>query len=370
MDRTSLYHLHVSLGAKMVPFAGYEMPVSYPAGIIKEHNAAREAAALFDVSHMGQAEILCDDNAAALLEESVCGSLMELSAGAMRYTLLTNDQGGIDDDLIIARPPSGEKNRLLMVANAARKDFDYEVIAKRLGERGTLIRHDDRSLLALQGPKAAKVLARAVPECATMNFMTMAQAEIQDCPITISRTGYTGEDGYEISMGSEDAPIIAQWLLDQPEVQASGLGARDSLRLEAGLCLYGQDMDSETTPLEAALGWAVGKRRRTEGGWPGFPIYQKQQKEGVKRKRVGLLLEGKLPARTGAAIHDGQDNVVGIITSGGFGVTISAPVAMGYVDIDHAAVDTVLTIMVRERPIAAKVAATPFVPQRYYRAPK
>ncbi len=368
LQKTPLHPLHGECGARMVPFAGYEMPVQFPTGVMKEHLHTRSAAGLFDVSHMGQAELQADGDVAGALERLVPGDLKALGPGQMRYTLLLDDRGGILDDLMVTRPPDpAMQDRLFLVVNAACKDADFTLIADRLAGVASLSRAADRALLALQGPAAAKVLARLVPEAATMTFMTAAPARIDGADVLVSRCGYTGEDGFEISVPDDAADGLARRLLAEPEVAPIGLGARDSLRLEAGLCLYGHDIDTTTTPVEAALTWAIGKRRRADGGFPGAAPILRQIAEGVTRRRVGLVPEGRAPAREGTEITDPEGRPIGTVTSGGFGPAFGGPVAMGYVAVDHAAPETAVRLVVRGRPLPARVARMPFVPQRYYR---
>ena len=368
LRKTSLHGLHVSLGARMVPFAGYDMPVQFTDGILKEHLHTREAAGLFDVSHMGQAVLRSDGDVAGALETLVPADIKGLAPGQMRYTQLLNDQGGILDDLMVTRPADPDlQDTLFLVVNAACKDADFALIESALDGVATLRRLDDRSLIALQGPQAAAVLSRLAPSVATMPFMSAAAMTIGGIEAMVSRAGYTGEDGYEISIPDADGDAFARQLLDQPEVAAIGLGARDSLRLEAGLCLYGHDIDETTTPIEAALTWSVGKRRREEGGFPGAAVIQRQLAEGVSRRRVGLLPEGRAPAREGAAITDTDGNEIGQVTSGGFGPSLGGPMAMGYVAVAHAKAETPVNLIVRGKALPARVAKMPFVPQRYYR---
>ncbi len=365
---TALHALHVALGARMVPFAGYDMPVQYPDGILKEHLHTRAAAGLFDVSHMGQAVLRSDGDVAAALETLVPADIKGLAPGQMRYTQLLNEQGGILDDLMVTRPAEPDRqDTLFLVVNAACKDADFALIEQTLSGVAALTRLEDRSLIALQGPQAAAVLSRMAPSVATMPFMTAAAMSIDGVDAIVSRSGYTGEDGYEISVPDADGDAFARRLIDQPEVKAIGLGARDSLRLEAGLCLYGHDIDETTTPIEAALTWSVGKRRREEGGFPGADVVQRQLADGVTRRRVGLLPEGRAPAREGTVITDADGAEIGRVTSGGFGPSLGGPMAMGYVAIAHAKVDTPVNLIVRGKAQPARVAKMPFVPQRYYR---
>lgn len=368
LKRTPLYDLHVELGGKIVPFAGYEMPVQYPAGILKEHNQTRESAGLFDVSHMGQAWLI-GDGADAALETLVPADLQSLKPGQQRYSQLLNDEGGILDDLMVTRPADPAlADRLYLVVNAACKDQDFALISEKLAGKATLQPIDENALIAVQGPKAVDAAARLLGEALrTQPFMTQTAAEFEGVSCLVSRSGYTGEDGYEISVPNDKAVALTKAFLDQPEVDPIGLGARDSLRLEAGLCLYGHDIDTTTSPIEAGLTWSVGKRRREEGGFPGADVVQKQLAEGVSRKRVGILPEGRAPAREGTVVTDADGNEIGKVTSGGFGPTAGGPVAMGYVAIDFAKVDTPINLVVRGKSLPAKVVKMPIVPQRYYR---
>lgn len=368
LKRTPLYDLHVELGGKIVPFAGYEMPVQYPAGILKEHNQTRESAGLFDVSQMGQAWLI-GDGADAALETLVPADLQSLKPGQQRYSQLLNDEGGILDDLMVTRPADPAlADRLYLVVNAACKDQDFALISEKLAGKATLQPIDESALIAVQGPKAVDAAARLLGEALrTQPFMTQTAAEFEGVTCLVSRSGYTGEDGYEISVPNAKAVALTKAFLDQPEVDPIGLGARDSLRLEAGLCLYGHDIDTTTSPIEAGLTWSVGKRRREEGGFPGADVVQKQLAEGVSRKRVGILPEGRAPAREGTVVTDADGNEIGKVTSGGFGPTAGGPVAMGYVAIDFAKVDTPINLVVRGKSLPAKVVKMPIVPQRYYR---
>jgi len=365
LKRTPLEALHLSLGAKMVPFAGYNMPVNYPLGVLKEHVHTRSQAGLFDVSHMGQGE-LSGANVDEALETLVPGDLKGLKPGQIRYTVLLNAEGGILDDLMVTRPAeAGKENTLYLVVNAACKDQDFTHIAAKLKGKAMLARHEDAALLALQGPSAAKVLARFIPGAAAMSFMTSRRETFDGVPVRLFRSGYTGEDGYEISIPAATSEQIARKLLAEPEVQAIGLGARDSLRLEAGLCLYGNDIDTMTTPVEAGLSWVIGKRRRAEGGFPGADKILRQLKEGTSRTRVGIQPLSKAPARAHTEIQDVDGHKIGEITSGGFGPSVNAPVAMGYVDSRFAANGTKVNLMVRGQALPAEVAPLPFAPHRY-----
>ncbi|WP_136417393.1 glycine cleavage system aminomethyltransferase GcvT [Herbaspirillum sp. ST 5-3] len=366
LARTPLYNLHVELGARMVPFAGYEMPVQYPTGVLKEHNHTRTQAGLFDVSHMGQVR-LSGAGAAVALESLVPVDVVDLPLHFQRYAMFTNEQGGILDDLMV----SNGDDHLFLVVNAACKQQDVAHLKKHLARRCEVEELADRALLALQGPAAGAVMARLAPETAKMIFMNTAKVTLVGAECFISRSGYTGEDGFEISVPGDKAEELARLLLAQPEVAPIGLGARDSLRLEAGLCLYGHDMDVNTTPVEASLGWALSKARRADGarpgGYPGADIIMRQLAEGVARKRVGLLVKDRMPVREGAELVDTDGRAIGKVTSGGFGPTVAVPVAMGYVATELAKPGTALQAIVRGKPVPVEVVKTPFTPQRYYR---
>lgn len=366
LSRTPLYNLHLELGAKMVPFAGYEMPVQYPTGVLKEHTHTRTQAGLFDVSHMGQVRLSGPD-AASALESLVPVDIVDLPANFQRYAMFTNEQGGILDDLMV----SNGGDHLFIVVNAACKQQDIAHMQKHLSSRCKVEELADRALLALQGPAAGAVMARLLPETAKMIFMHTAKVILVGVECFISRSGYTGEDGFEISVPSDKAEELARLLLSQPEVAPIGLGARDSLRLEAGLCLYGHDMDTNTTPVEASLGWALSKARRADGerpgGYPGAEIILRQLADGVASKRVGLLVRDRMPVREGAELVDAEGRAVGKVTSGGFGPTLGGPVAMGYVNTANVKLGTALQAIVRGKPVPVEVAKTPFTPQRYYR---
>ncbi|MCE0915425.1 glycine cleavage system aminomethyltransferase GcvT [Pseudomonas sp. NMI760_13] len=368
LHKTPLHALHLELGARMVPFAGYDMPVQYPLGVLKEHLHTREQAGLFDVSHMGQI-ILRGSDAAQALESLVPVDIIDLPVGMQRYAMFTNAEGGILDDLMVAN--LGD-DTLFLVVNAACKDQDLAHLRKHIGNRCEIQPlFEERALLALQGPAAVKVLERLAPEVAKMTFMQFQPVQLLGADCYVSRSGYTGEDGFEISVPADKAEALARRLLAEPEVQPIGLGARDSLRLEAGLCLYGHDMNTATTPIAASLLWAISKVRRADGaragGFPGAAAVFAQQQQGVARKRVGLLPQERTPVREGAEIVDGTGKIVGQVCSGGFGPTLGAPVAMGYVDSEHAALDTALFAVVRGKQVALKVSKMPFVAQRYYR---
>ncbi|MGQ0662023.1 MAG: glycine cleavage system aminomethyltransferase GcvT [Pseudomonadota bacterium] len=362
LKRTPLFDLHLGWGAKMVPFAGYEMPVQYPTGVLGEHLHCRAAAGLFDVSHMGQAR-LAGTGAAAAFETLVPGDIAGLRPGHTRYTLLTDRAGGILDDLMV----TNAGDHLFLVVNAACKDDDFAYVRQRLGDRVRLDELGDHALLALQGPGAAAVMARLAPGAGAMKFMTGAWLKLAGIDCTLTRSGYTGEDGYEISVPAAEAGRLAKLLLGEPEVKPIGLGARDSLRLEAGLCLWGHDIDRSTTPVEADLAWAIAKRRRQAGGFPGADKILPQLAHGPARLRVGILPDGRAPAREGAEVSDAAGRKIGTLTSGGYGPTVGGPVAMGYVETCAAAAGTPVNLMVRGTPRPARVVKLPFVPHRYYR---
>ena len=364
MRHTPLYALHVALGARMVPFAGYDMPVQYKTGIIAEHLHTRSKAGLFDVSHMGQLRLI-GAGAVAALEQLVPGDLAALAPGRMRYTLLLNDAGGIIDDLMVTRREDG----LSLVVNAARKEIDHADLRGRLGSAVTIEPLFERALLALQGPSAAAVLTRHVPDIARIPFMSAFEGMIAGEKCGITRSGYTGEDGFEISVAPERAVAVAEVLLAEPEVAPIGLGARDTLRLEAGLCLYGHDIDETTTPVEAALTWTIGKRRRQTGGFAGAARILTELKHPPARRRVGILPDGRAPAREGSAVLGPAGDPIGSITSGGFGPSLNAPIAMGYLARDAAAPGTPVAVVVRDVARPAHVAPMPFHPTRYYRGP-
>jgi aminomethyltransferase len=366
LERTPLHPLHQRLQARLVAFAGYEMPVQYPAAIVAEHLHTRDAAGLFDVSHMGQAVLVGADHAtvASAIERLVPADIASLEPGQIRYSQLTNPDGGIIDDLMITR--GTEDGRLMLVVNASRKAVDYDWLRQNL-EGVSLEPVEDRGLVALQGPKAAEVMARHCSEAVELAFMTATRASFDGIACTVSRSGYTGEDGFEISVADKHAVGLAEALLGEPEVQPIGLGARDSLRLEAGLCLYGHDIDETTSPVEAGLAWSIGKRRRGEGGFMGAERILRELADGPGRRRVGIRPEGRSPAREGAAIQAKDGAALGTVTSGGFAPSVGAPVAMGYVAPEAARPDTALDLVVRGKPIPARVAKLPFVAHRYRR---
>ncbi|MBA5778402.1 glycine cleavage system aminomethyltransferase GcvT [Stappia sp. F7233] len=370
---TPLSDLHRELGARMVPFAGYAMPVQYPAGIIAEHNWTRESAGLFDVSHMGQAFLVGPDHetTARALERMVPSDIVGLKPGRQRYSVLLNEAGGIIDDLMVTRSISPDDDgRLFLVVNASRKAVDYDVIRAGLPADVRLDPVEDRALVALQGPKAAEVMALHAPAAADLDFMTAASMEFDGIDCHVSRSGYSGEDGYEISVKAGAAEALVKALLADERVKPVGLGARDSLRLEAGLCLYGHDIDETTSPVEGAIAFVLQKRRREAADFPGAARILSEFGGNVSRLRVGLKLEGRAPAREGAEIRNESGETVGVVTSGGFAPTLGAPIAMGYMAKDFATPGTKLEIVVRGKGLAATVAELPFVQQRYYRKPK
>ena len=360
--RTPLYDAHVAQGAKMVEFAGYDMPVQYPAGIMTEHTHTRAQASLFDVSHMGQVSIR-GAGAAEALERLVPGDIAGLAPWALRYTQFTNDDGGIIDDLIV----TNGGDRLLLVVNAACKDADLAHLRAGLGDGLDVAMHDGKALIAIQGPAAACALARHSPGCAALKFMTAAAMRVAGTDALVSRSGYTGEDGFEISVEAEAAGDVWDALSAEPEVAPAGLGARDSLRLEAGLCLYGHDIDATTSPIEAGLAWSIGKRRRAPGGFPGAARIQRELAHGVRRKRVGIAPEGRAPAREHTEVRDQAGAPIGEVTSGGFGPTVGRPVAMGYVDADAATMDAPVTLLVRDKARPARITKLPFVAHHYFK---
>ena len=367
---TPLDGLHRALGARMVPFAGYAMPVQYPGGIVAEHLHVRDKAGLFDVSHMGQAfldPLPGDGDAAAALERLAPGALAPLKPGHLRYTMLLNDAGGILDDFMATRPPEGA-GRLFLIVNAATKDDDFALIEDRLGGETRLTRLDDRALLALQGPKAAAALESLVPGVDSLAFMQAGSFVRDGVDLMISRSGYTGEDGFEMSVPGDRAEALARDLLDHDDVAPIGLGARDALRLEAGLCLYGHDIDGATTPVEAGLLFAIPKSRRARADFPGAARILKQIETGPDRRRVGLKLAGRGIAREGAAIFDASGATeIGRVTSGTHSPCLEGPIAMGYVAAGHEAPGTQLAVAVRKTMTPAEVVAMPFTPHRYKR---
>ena len=364
--QTPLHALHLELGAKMVPFAGYDMPVSYPDGVLAEHRHCRSAAALFDVSHMGQVRLVGDE-AARALESLVPVDVADLAPGRQRYAFFTNASGGILDDLMITR----RADDLLLIVNAACKEADIRHLQTHIAHRCTVQPQPERALLALQGPQAAAALGRLSPELARLTFMTGTSARIAGVDCFATRSGYTGEDGYEISMPAEQAVAVARALLALPEVKPAGLGARDTLRLEAGLCLYGHDINATTTPVEAGLTWAIQKVRRAggarHGGYPGAAAIDGQLATGASTKRVGLVGLERVPVREGATIFDAKGHKLGHVTSGTLAPTVGHPVAMAYLAANHALPNHEVYAEVRGKRQPMRVAPMPFAPHRYFR---
>ena len=371
LHQTPLYELHLELGGKMVPFAGYSMPVQYPMGVMKEHLHTRSQAGLFDVSHMGQVMLsgASWEAVAAAFETLVPMDVLGLADGRQRYGLFTNDTGGIEDDLMFAR----RGDDLFVVVNAACKGADIARMKAALEPEVTVTPITDRALIAVQGPTAAAAVASLDAAAADMRFMDFGTLNLDGTEVWASRSGYTGEDGFEISVADAEAETLARRLLALDGVEAIGLGARDSLRLEAGLCLYGNDIDAQTNPVEASLTWAIQKVRRKggdrEGGYPGADAVQKAFEGGVARKRVGLAPQGRAPMREGTQLYDAEDGgrLVGSVTSGSFGPTLGGPVAMGYVGDEYASVDTALWGEVRGKRLPVRVAKLPFVAANFKR---
>lgn len=365
--KTPLFDLHVELGGKMVPFAGYEMPVQYPLGVKKEHLHTRDQSGLFDVSHMGQVK-LTGANAAAALEKLVPVDIIDLPVGKQRYAIFTNEEGGIMDDLMV----TNYGDWIYVVVNAACKEQDIAHMRAHLGDDVEVEVLEDRALIAVQGPKTAEAIGRIQPAVHDLVFMDSREMQIDGVDCFVSRSGYTGEDGYEISIPSSDAERLVKLFLEQPEIEAIGLGARDSLRLESGLCLYGNDIDQTTTPVEGSLLWAISKVRRADGeragGFPGADkIYEQIAEKNYTRKRVGLLSEGRAPIREGSELFNADGEKIGTVTSGSFGPTVNQPVAMGYVETAYSALETEVFAEVRGKKLPMKVARAPFIEQRYYR---
>jgi aminomethyltransferase len=359
---TPLYDCHVALGAKMVPFTGYSMPLQYSTGILKEHLHTRINASLFDVSHMGQISIR-GSGAAAGLERLVPGDIIGLTPWSLRYTQFTNESGGILDDLMV----TNAGGRQILVVNAACKEADLAHLKAGFHGAADITMQLNRALIAIQGPLAAAALARHAPGSKALKFMTAGAMQVAGVDAIISRSGYTGEDGFEISIHADAAHHVWRTLMAEPEVEAAGLGARDSLRLEAGLCLYGHDIDEMISPVEAGLLWSIGKRRREQGGFPGADRIQAEIVDGPKRRRVGILPEGRAPARENTEILSIDEDVIGKITSGGFGPSAGRPVAMGYVDAAHAKVGTALKLLVRGKKIPASIVKMPFAAHKYHK---
>ena len=373
LHKTPLFDLHVALGARMVPFAGYDMPVQYPAGVLKEHLHTRAKCGLFDVSHMGQVALRAKsgayEDAVRALESLVPVDILGLKEGRQRYGFFTDENGGILDDLMFAN----RGDHLFVVVNAGCKEADIAHMQKHLSDRVEVTYRDDRALLALQGPLSETVLSSLGSDVASMKFMDVRDIELSGIPCIVSRSGYSGEDGFEISVPADQAEALARKLLEHEDCEPIGLGARDSLRLEAGLCLYGNDIDTTTSPIEAGLEWAIQKARRTggarAGGFPGADRILSELENGTSRRRVGLKPEGKAPVRGHAKLYGDADGKteLGEVTSGGFGPSAEGPVAMGYVPASHAEPGTQLFAEVRGKYLPVTVAAMPFVSPTYKR---
>jgi aminomethyltransferase len=364
--KTPLHALHVEHGARMVPFAGYDMPVNFPAGIIAEHKQCRESAALFDVSHMGQLRLVGDD-AAKALETLVPVDVQGLAVGRQRYAFFTNASGGILDDLMVTR----RENDLMLVVNAGNKAADIQHLVTHIGHRCSVLPMPERALLALQGPQAAAALAHLNPAVTQLAFMSGGGFKLAGADCYVTRSGYTGEDGFEISVAEDAAVALARALLNLPEVKNAGLGARDTLRLEAGLCLHGHDIDTRTTPIEAGLGWAIQKVRRPggerAGHYPGATVIEGQFTHGVSHRRVGLLGLERVPVREGAKVSDARGHKLGVVTSGTIAPTVNQPIAMAYLSSEHAHAQHEVYAEVRGRQMPMRVTPMPFTPHRYHR---
>jgi aminomethyltransferase len=378
LKRTPLHGLHTQLGARMAEFGGYDMPIQYADGIMAEHNWTRTNAGLFDVSHMGPSflalpELGGGDEAhrkvSALVEKLVPSDIAGLAPGKVQLTVLLNENGGIIDDLMIGRPQrDDQQGGLYIVVNAGTKENDFRLIAEAAKGEADLYRADDRALVAIQGPKAEQVIAEIFPDAIALTFMTFRQ--IKDTAygnVVATRCGYTGEDGFEILVPAEHAEAFANRLLADDRVKPIGLGARDSLRLEAGLCLYGHDLDATKTPVAASLSWMISKARRERGDFPGAQRILGELKNGVPSKRVGIKPLGRAPTREGTEIQNTEGETIGVITSGGFGPTVNGPVAQGYVDTTYAKTGTPVKLLVRGKALEAEIATLPFVPARYKR---
>jgi aminomethyltransferase len=373
LQHTPLHDLHLSLGARMVPFAGYAMPVQYPSGLIAEHKQCRESAALFDVSHMGQVRLVGTDSAAAL-ETLVPMDVIDLGVGKQRYAFFTNATGGLLDDLMMVRPDAQAAatfGNIFLVVNAGCKDADILHLQTHIGHRCQVVPMPERALLALQGPRAVDALARLNPGVSDLVFMSGGVFDLQGARCFVTRSGYTGEDGFEISVPAEQAVALAQALLAQPEVKPAGLGARDTLRLEAGLCLYGHDIHTGTSPVEAGLTWAIQKVRRPggarAGGYPGAAVIESHLTSGAPSKRVGLVGLERAPVREGAALVDAQGHKLGTVTSGTLGPTVNQCIAMAYMPQNHALAQHEVYAEVRGKRLPMRVSPMPFAPHRYKR---
>jgi aminomethyltransferase len=367
LKRTPLHALHIACGGKMVPFAGYDMPVQFAPGVLREHLHTRGSAGLFDVSHMGQIALHPKsgkvEDAARALERLVPQDIVAVAPGRQRYAQFTNEQGGILDDLMVANFGS----HLFLVVNAACKTEDEAHLRAQLSADCDITALPDRALLALQGPKAEAALAKFCAGVGALKFMDATALRVMDLDCFVSRSGYTGEDGFEISVPADSAEALALALLENPDVMPIGLGARDSLRLEAGMCLYGHDIDVTKSPIEASLAWMVSKPRRERGDFPGAARILGQIKDGATIKRVGIRPLGRAPAREGVEVQNAAGETIGLVTSGGFGPTLNAPVAQGYVAKEFSKAGTPLKLIVRGKALDAEVATLPFVPNRYKR---
>ena len=373
LQQTPLHDLHLRLGARMVPFAGYAMPVQYPTGLMAEHKQCRESAALFDVSHMGQVRLVGAD-AAAALETLVPMDVLDLGPGRQRYAFFTNASGGLLDDLMMVRPDTsaqGAFGDIFLVVNAGCKEADIHHLQAQIGHRCQVQPLPDRALLALQGPKAVEALARLNTGVAQMSFMTGAVFTLQGVPCLVTRSGYTGEDGFEISVPNSHAVALAEALLAQPEVKPAGLGARDTLRLEAGMCLYGHDINTTTSPVEAGLSWAIQKVRRPggarAGGYPGAAVIESHLAGAAPSKRVGLLGLERVPVREGTPLFDAHGHKLGTVTSGTLAPSVNQAIAMAYLPVDHAAAQHEVYAEVRGKRLPMRVVPMPFQPHRYKR---
>jgi aminomethyltransferase len=378
LKKTPLHALHTRLGARMAEFGGYDMPIQYADGIMAEHNWTRTHAGLFDVSHMGPSFLALPElgggedahrKVAALVEKLVPSDIAGLAPGKVQLTVLLNENGGIIDDLMIGRPlRDDQQGGLYIVVNAGTKENDFQIIQKAAAGVAELHRADDRALIAIQGPEAEAVIAGILPDAIDLTFMTFRQ--IKDTPfgnVIATRCGYTGEDGFEILVPAEHGEAFANKLLEDARVKPIGLGARDSLRLEGGMCLYGHDIDASKTPVAASLSWMISKPRRERGDFPGADRIMRELKEGVPSKRVGIRPLGRAPAREGTEIQNAEGETIGVITSGGFGPTVNGPVAQGYVDTTYAKAGTPVKLLVRGKALEAEVATLPFVPAKYKR---
>ena len=371
--QTPLHAFHLQLGARMVPFAGYAMPVQYPGGLMAEHKQCRESAVLFDVSHMGQVRLV-GSNAAAALESLVPMDVVDLGVGRQRYAFFTNSSGGLLDDLMVVRPDDAARSTfgdIFLVVNAGCKEADVKHMQTQIGHRCQVVPMPERALLALQGPKAVDALSRINPAVAALVFMSGGVFALAGTSCFVTRSGYTGEDGFEISVPAEHAVALAEALLAQPEVLPAGLGARDTLRLEAGLCLYGHDIDETTSPVEAGLAWAIQKVRRPggarAGGYPGANVIESHLGGAAPSKRVGLVGLERVPVREGAALFDAHGHKVGVVTSGTLAPTVNQPIAMAYLPLNHALPHHEVFAEVRGKRLPMRVAAMPFAPHRYKR---